>query len=520
VNQRTLGPGGAKSGGIESRLRACLRRAAAPLVLAAVLAPRVAHAACAWGWPVGDAPGSPAPLEDNHPVGGMNLPEYGAHLGADFWSGGGCTDLGQPVYAMADGEVVEIADDLGSYLDVVVLRHEDPGVGTVYSMYGHIARDPALAEGQRVTLRQPLGTIADVLQYFSPCHTHVEILSPAGFDQGPFCNGCAAAGLHVSPGYDQQAGVSMGTSEAGDPYLEVDDGVAANRWYHVDPFVQARLGAVCGACGDGSCDAGESFDACPDDCDPCALIPPAGGVLDDAGPCFSFGGDPQYWVVESGVGYADGLRWTHATDSASVDNWGEWAFAFQEGGTYRLEVWTAGGFAQSTMAAYVVAHEGGEETVVVDQSSVTDGWLALGDFSFAAGGGQSLRLADNTGEPFSQMVRLAFDAVRIERLDAIPGDDGTSDGGAVDGTGAGSPDDGATTVLGDGDGTAGSGDGSPGSLPGLGRDAGSGGCACTLQRRRTPAPLALALVVLAVLGRRRAQLRGAGPGRYRGRRRG
>ena len=71
-----------------------MRRAS--VVLAAIaLWPSTARAeACAWGFPVGDVAGSPAPLANNHPVGGMNLPEYGSHLGGDYWSGSGCTDFG------------------------------------------------------------------------------------------------------------------------------------------------------------------------------------------------------------------------------------------------------------------------------------------------------------------------------------------------------------------------------------------------------------------------------------------
>lgn len=223
-----------------------------------------AASACPWGFPVGDQPESPAPLLDNHPVGGMNLPAYGTHLGGDYWSGSGCTDLGQPVYAVADGVIVEIVDDLGSYLDVVVIEHDDPDAGLVYSMYGHIARDPALAEGQAVALRQPIGTIADVLAYFSPCHLHFELLAEVAFDEGPFCNGCEAAGYHVSPGYDRQMGVVAGFGPGGDAWLEVVDAIDGNAWYLTDEFITARLDAVCAACGDGVCDPDED---CPSDCD-------------------------------------------------------------------------------------------------------------------------------------------------------------------------------------------------------------------------------------------------------------
>lgn len=205
-----------------------------------------AQEACEFSYPVGDER-TAAPLENNHPVGGMNLPDFGAHLGADFWSGLGCTDLGQSVYAVADGEVVEIVDALGSYLDVVVIRHEVDDIGNVYSMYGHIARDDALVEGALVERRQQIGTIADVLAYFSPCHLHFELLNEAAYQNGPFCSGCEAAGYHVSPGYDRQTGVQEGTHPtSGDRYLDVlNDGVDGNHWFFVNDFVDARIDKVC-----------------------------------------------------------------------------------------------------------------------------------------------------------------------------------------------------------------------------------------------------------------------------------
>lgn len=222
---------------------------------------------CGWSFPVGEAPGSPAPLSNNHPVGGGNLPSYGTHLGADYWSGTDCTDLGRTVYAVADGTVAEIVDNLGSYLDVVVLRHEDPAAGTIYSMYGHIARNDGLEEGDSISGRQVLGEVADVSAFFSPCHLHFELLSEAAYGQGPFCNGCEGLGYHVSPGYDQGVGVTSGTNASGDPWLEVDDSVSGNRWYDTDAFIQARLQTECEpdplpSCGQLSAEQGYISGAC------------------------------------------------------------------------------------------------------------------------------------------------------------------------------------------------------------------------------------------------------------------
>lgn len=238
---------------------------------------------CGWAFPVGSSPGSAAPFGDFHPVGGNNLPSYGTHLGADYWygAGGSCATLGEPVYSVADGMVVEIADNLGSYLDVVVVRHDDPELGRIYSMYGHLDREPSLREGQIVSKRTRIGRIGNVLAYFSPCHVHFELLNEMAYQRGPFCNGCQNAGIHVSPGYDQRRGISRGVEATGDRYIEpLGDGVTANRWYETDAFIQRRVGRVCAECGDSICDPGER-QTCPSDCPPDQQ--PDAGTADGAG---------------------------------------------------------------------------------------------------------------------------------------------------------------------------------------------------------------------------------------------
>lgn len=473
------------------------------------LTPRNADA-CAWAYPIGDAPNSPSPLSNNHPVGGMNLPNLGTHLGADYWSGGGCTDFGQTVYAVADGVVVEVVDGLGSYLDVVVIQHEDPQVGTVYSMYGHISREAGLAPGQVVDYRQPIGFIDDVLAHFSPCHLHFELLSEVAYSQGPFCNGCEGLGYNVSPGYDQQLGVTLGTEPSGDTWLEVNDGIANNRWYHADAFIDARLDASCGECGDGACDLGETYESCAVDCDPCALLPAEGGTLDDAGPCFDAFGPDKYWNVETELGFEGSVRWTHTTDSRLIDNYGVWSMHFAESGSYRLEVFVPEGSADSMQARYEVTHARGSDTAVVDQTA--GDWLLLGEYDFAAGAQHTVRLNDNTGEPFADLTRLAFDGVRLTRLD-IPeatgtsvGDSGSS-GAASDTSGGASSDsagaDGAQTGAPSMTTTTDAGGTGSGALPTGASPQTSGGCSVP-DRPETPWGLDLALLgFLGVLGRRR-----------------
>ncbi len=186
-------------------------------------------------------------------------------------------------------------------------------------------------------------------------------------------------------------------------------------------------------CGDGVCSGAESTAACAADCPPCGVIDPLGGIIDDGDACFDGGGDPQYLRAVEGAGYDGDLMWTHTTDSASEANFGAWNLYLAEAGTYRIEVYTAAAHAKSKQAAYRVIHGGGADTVTIDQTAV-DGWQPLGEYALAAGGDQAVRVGDNTGEPGAGNVELAFDAVRLTRLD--PPDPAGGGGGGGGGGGA------------------------------------------------------------------------------------
>jgi lysozyme len=170
--------------------------------------------------------------------------------------------------------------------------------------------------------------------------------------------------------------------------------------------------------------------------EPCAVVPAEGGVVDDTGPCFRAGGDQQY-IRSENAGYGSKLKWTHTTDSPTASNYGQWTLHFAEAGRYRVEAFTQAPFAESKQAVYLVKH-GGEETAADVDQTATDGWQTLGEFEFAAGGNQSIRVNDNTGEPNETNTQLVFDAVQLTRLD---GDDGNPDIDDEDGDGDGDGDD-------------------------------------------------------------------------------
>jgi GH25 family lysozyme M1 (1,4-beta-N-acetylmuramidase) len=163
---------------------------------------------------------------------------------------------------------------------------------------------------------------------------------------------------------------------------------------------------------------------------PCGVIDFGGGEIDDGDACFVAGG-PATTLRHVTAGEQGDLIWTHATDAADEANYAQWDLYFAQGGTYQVEAYTDHAYATSKQAGYRVRARGTDVVATIDQSAV-DGWQSLGTFTFAAGGGQSIHLGDNTGEPSTDQAQLVFDAIRLTRVPdgtvtataAVPGRDG------------------------------------------------------------------------------------------------
>jgi hypothetical protein len=197
-----------------------------------------------------------------------------------------------------------------------------------------------------------------------------------------------------------------------------------------------------------------------------------------------------------------------------VDNWGDWSFAFEQSGPYRVEVWIDDTYGHTTMAAYGLRHDGVDESLVLDQAAASE-WAELGTFEFAAGGAQGLHLVDNTGEPYRQMVPIAFDAVRVTWAGGAIEDSGGATTGvdASGGSGGGeaSASGGVATLEGgDVSGAPASGSDDGAALP-PGRDAADrSGCACGGTATRSDA--VWMLVALGLRRRRRPRRTGVAGG--------
>lgn len=82
------------------------------------------------------------------------------HAGEDWYRLDLANTAGAPVYAVADGVVVQHNPGLNYPGNVVVIRHRLPDGSDVYSMYGHVA-NVRVVVGDRVTLGEQIATIFD-----------------------------------------------------------------------------------------------------------------------------------------------------------------------------------------------------------------------------------------------------------------------------------------------------------------------------------------------------------------------
>ncbi len=243
-------------------------------------------------------------------------------------------------------------------------------------------------------------------------------------------------------------------------------------------------------CGDGICNGDETPETCPEDCPACEALPPEGGTVDETDICFEHGGNSAYWYTAY-AGYGGTLAWTHTTDSSDVDNYGIWNLNLEQAGSYLVEVYIDTSYAQSQQASYQIAHADGLLQVVLDQSA-HNGWSELGSFDFDAGEDQFVRLDDNTGEPYSGLTQIVFDALRLTRLDG-PGDSGgfdTGDSGAPGDTGDDGDEDEAFPESQDPD-------------PGGPRGTSTDGCGCGAAARPAAGWAWLLLAGLGLMRRRR-----------------
>ena len=387
---------------------------------------------------------------------------YGLDLVLPGHSSGG---LGQPVLAIASGTIARAGwatEGWASYGQRVIVVHDYVGDDNTYvSLYAHLnAID--VSEGQSVSKGQQLGTLGgSSMGSMTGTGYHLHFALHRNSSIGGSGTGGSYGGNAVVPelfdGYGLlSAGQTLTSSNSGGPTP------------------------------------------------PCQIIGDSGEVLDDQGPCFRRYGPASYWHDEDS-GYLDHSVWTYTIAASEPDNWIQWNLVFDAAGDYEIRAYIPAGAGDATLAEYVVVHDGSTSAVVRDQSAVSGGWLSLGTFSFAAGDGQSVTLADNTGEPYTgtDSTRIVFDALAIVPASST----GDVDAGVdpPDGGGGDAPDDGGDERV-----DAGSG---PGANDAGGDNAGVGGFNGGCNGAGTRPSLAL-LVLVAWWGWRRRRRASPLPGGF------
>jgi uncharacterized protein (TIGR03382 family) len=194
----------------------------------------------------------------------------------------------------------------------------------------------------------------------------------------------------------------------------------------------------------------------------CGVVPAAGGTVDESDNCSGFFGPSDYWRVVDGAGQGGSLLWTDAYQGTEPSNWGRWGVDLEAGGSYKVEVYLEPEYAVFDKVRYEVLHAGVADAIVFDQGAAdTAGWYSIGAFDFAAGGGQSVSIYDNSPDPVADGQHLMFDAMRLtpcsggECDDSAPGDGGSDDAGGASGSDDGGMVVGGCAASGNGGGTFG-----------------------------------------------------------------
>lgn len=147
----------------------------------------------------------------------------------------------------------------------------------------------------------------------------------------------------------------------------------------------------------------------------CPPLTSAGGTIEETSGCFVAYGPATYWRSES-AGHGGSMLWTNAWESASPGNWARWHVDLEEGGEYELEIYAEPTFSVHSATRYEIRHGDVEHAVEVDLSAAL-GWISLGAFDFAPGGGQHVSVYDNTSTPIDPDQHIPADAIRLTRVE-------------------------------------------------------------------------------------------------------
>lgn len=128
----------------------------------------------------------------------------GRHTGDDLNGIGGMnTDLGDPVYAIANGMVVYRGEPSPTWGNTLILAHRTPEGNILLSMYSHLDKSQ-VPYGRLVHMGEIIGTVGTAHDHY-PAHLHLEMRD--------------STGVYIGPGYTSNPGESLSPSETMDQYV-------------------------------------------------------------------------------------------------------------------------------------------------------------------------------------------------------------------------------------------------------------------------------------------------------------
>jgi hypothetical protein len=158
----------------------------------------------------------------------------------------------------------------------------------------------------------------------------------------------------------------------------------------------------------------------------CETLPAAGGTIEEDTDCFGKYGDAVYWREET-AGDGGHLYWTNAWKSDYPGNWAWWQLNLEEAGLYKVEAYIDSTWGVYADTPYVVRADGVDTDVIINQGAAS-GWTSLGEYTFAAGGDQWVRVNDDSTSSVASSQHIAIDALRLTRVGPYCGDAACDEG--------------------------------------------------------------------------------------------
>lgn len=292
------------------------------------------------------------------------------HPGEDWnGKGGGDTDLGDPIYAISNGKVV----DFGHYSvwgNIVLLEHALPDNSRAWSQYAHLDKIMVTQKGQKVNRGQQIGTMGkgDKNRYIA--HLHFEIRKK----NLPINNWS--------------------------PMVKDKSAVLAN-YYDPTQFINAHRTL--------KQTTDQPATTTTTTTQPQQLVITPQMTTAQSGVGIFQKANVSNWFSATG-GYNGNLLWTYASAQKEA-NWAEWRPFIPEAGLWHVWAYIPQQNLTTTYARYKVVHTNGQTEVAVNQAGNRNKWINLGTYQFAPGQGY-VRLTDVTGEMIQGTPpTVGFDAV-------------------------------------------------------------------------------------------------------------